>query len=55
MSISLNWTTRSTYRVVRLLLAEYEAELGGLGVRIRLGPENDHYAVLQEVIELDGI
>ena len=46
MSISLHWTKRSTYRVVCLLLAEHEAELGGLRVRIRLGPEDDYYTVL---------
>ena len=46
MSMSLHWATRSTYRVVCLLLAEHEAELGCLGVRIRLGPKNDHYTVL---------
>ena len=54
MSISLR-RTRSTYRVVCLLLAKHEIELGGLMIRIGLGPENDHYAVLQEVIELYGI
>jgi hypothetical protein len=54
MTISL-CRTRSTYRVVCLLLAKHETELGGLMIRIGLGLENDHCAVLQEVIELDGI
>lgn len=46
---------KNQYRVVCLLLAKYEIELRCFRVRIRLGSENNHHTVLQEVIELDGI
>jgi len=46
---------KNQYRVVRLFLAKYEIELRCFRVRIRLGSENNHHTVLQEVIELDGI
>lgn len=54
MSMSLRLTTRITHRIVCLLLAKHETELLPM-IRIRLRPENDHYTVLQEVIELDRI
>jgi hypothetical protein len=55
MSIRSRWATRNRYRGVSLLLAKYEIELRSFRVRIRLGSEDNHHTVLQEVIELDGI
>lgn len=46
----------ATYDVVILLLAQHQTELWVVGVRFfKLGLEDDHDSVLQEIIELSGV
>lgn len=56
MSIRLKDINKRTHDVIVMLLAQYEIEFGVIMIGVlEFWTENNHYTVLQEVIELYGI